>query len=383
LVALADLQGPEAHAVLAELRSTQPVAWVPALSAWLVTPRGLALQAMRDADAFTVDDPRFSTARVVGPMMLSVEGAEHDRHRAPFARPFRLKPVRERFGDVVTAEADALIDAIDGDGVADLRRALAGPLAAAIVMHALGLDPADRPAVLGWYERIVASVDGIAAGAEPTVAGSAAFEELAGAIEGALDGESLVATAAGDGGLSRDEVVSNAAVLMFGGIETTEGMIANALLHLLENPGELARVRADPSLVAGAIEESLRLEPAAATIDRYATRDVEFGGAPIRAGDLVTISIAGANRDPDVFPDPDRYVVTRENARLHLAFAHGPHVCIGMHLARLEAHTAVARVLERLPGLRLEDGSAPAARGLVFRKPDALRVQWTPPAGVG
>jgi cytochrome P450 len=372
---LADLQGPQVHAVLARLRESEPVAWVPALGAWLVTRRDLALAAMRDASTFTVDDPRFSTARVVGPMMLSVEGAEHDRHRAPFAAPFRLKPVRERFGDVVLAETDALIDALPRSRSADLRRGVAGPLAAAIVMHALGLAAADRDAVLGWYEGIVASVSGIAAGEAPTPQGAAAFGELARAIEGALDGESLVAAAASaDGGLSREEVVSNAAVLMFGGIETTEGMIANALLHLLTNPGELARVRAEPSLVPGAVEESLRLEPAAATIDRYATRDVEFGGAPIRAGDLMTISIAAANRDPSAFADPDRYDVTRENARLHLAFAHGPHVCIGMHLARLEAQAAVRRVLERLPELRLAEPAAPT--GLVFRKPPELRVTW-------
>jgi cytochrome P450 len=362
------------HPTLARLRASSPVAWVPGLNAWLVTRRDLALAAMRDASTFTVDDRRFSTARVVGPMMLSVEGAEHDRHRAPFAGPFRLKPVRARFGDVALSETDALIDGLSG-APSDLRRELAGPLAAAIVMHALGLDAAVRAAVLGWYEQIVASVSGIAAGSEPTPEGAAAFDDLARAIEGALDGESLVAAAASaDGGLSRDEVVSNAAVLMFGGIETTEGMIANVLLHLLSNPGELARVRADPSLVPGAVEESLRLEPAAATIDRYATRDVSFGGASIRAGDLVTISIAGANRDPDVFDDPDRFDVTRSNARLHLAFAHGPHVCIGMHLARLEAHAAVARVLERLPGLALAEPAEPT--GLVFRKPAALRVTW-------
>ena len=134
-------------------------------------------------------------------------------------------------------------------------------------------------------------------------------------------------------------------------------------------------MRADPSLVAGAVEESLRLEPAAAVVDRYATRDTELAGAPIRARELVVVSIAGANRDPSVFPDPDRFDIRRENAKLHAAFAHGPHVCIGMHLARLEAHTAVARVLERLPGLRLADG-VPPARGLVFRKPDAVRVVW-------
>jgi cytochrome P450 len=146
-----------------------------------------------------------------------------------------------------------------------------------------------------------------------------------------------------------DEVVSNAAVMLFGGIETTEGMIANAIAHLLSHPDQLAAVRAEPALLANAIEESLRLEPAAAVIDRYATAATQLAGARIGERELVTVSIAGANRDPAVFAEPDAFDVRRPNAKLHAAFAHGPHVCIGMHLARLEAHTAVARVLERLP----------------------------------
>jgi cytochrome P450 len=112
-------------------------------------------------------------------------------------------------------------------------------------------------------------------------------------------------------------------------------------------------------------------------VDRYATADVELGGAAIRRGDLVRVSVAAANRDPSAFADPDRFDVRRENARQHLAFARGPHVCIGMHLARLEAHTAVGRLLERLPGLRLDPARPSAPAGLVFRKPPALYVVWS------
>jgi cytochrome P450 len=147
-------------------------------------------------------------------------------------------------------------------------------------------------------------------------------------------------------------------------------MIANALWHLLTNPDALDSVRDDPALLANAVEESLRLEPAAATIDRYATRDAD----PIRGGELVSVSIAAANRDPAVFADPDRFDVRRENARLHLAFAHGPHVCIGMHLARLEAHIALRALLDRFPDMRLAEPTAP--QGLVFRKPPALLVDF-------
>jgi cytochrome P450 len=336
------------------------------------------MQVMNDPATFTVDDPRFSTGRVVGPSMLTLDGPEHGRHRAPFAAPFRLEAVRERFTALVADETERLIDGIEPAGRAELRRSVAGPLAAAVVMHALGLRDTDPATVLGWYDGIVEAVDELTRGGSSTDRGRTSFAALRDALGPALDREaadSLLA-AAGVGGLERRALVSNAAVLMFGGIETTEGMIANAVLHLLEHPGQRALVEAEPRLLAPAIEESLRLEPAAAMVDRYATRDVRLGGADIHGGDLVRISVTAANRDPAAFPDPDRFDVARPNAARHLAFARGPHVCIGMHLARLEAHTAVGRLLERLPGLRLDGDRPPAPRGLVFRKPAALRVVW-------
>jgi cytochrome P450 len=362
------------HPLLARLRAEEPVAWLPALGAWLVTRRDLALAVMRDAEAFTVDDPRFSTGQVVGRSMLTTDGEEHARQRAPFARPFRLDAVRERFTATVATDADRLIDALEPHGRGELRRGLAGPLAAETMARALGLEDVGVEATLGWYDAIVDATSGLSAGRPVPEAGRSAASELRAAIEARLDGHSLVAAAAG--ALDPAEVSSNAAVLLFGGIETTEGMICNALLHLLSHEDQLALVREEPSLLAGAIEESLRLEPSAASIDRYATRELELGGAAIAAGDLVTVSIAAANRDPDTFPDPDRFDVRRENAGRQLAFAGGPHVCIGMHLARLEAHTAIRRLLDRLPALRLDPERPSAPRGLVFRKPSELHALW-------
>jgi cytochrome P450 len=372
------LSGPDAHVALARLREREPVSWVPALGGWLVLRRDLAMQVMVDAETFTVDDPRFSTGRVVGPSMLTLDGDEHQRHRAPFSRPFRLQAVRERFSELVADEVDRLIDAIEPAAQAELRRSFAGPLAAAVVTHSLGLRDTDTAVVLGWYDAIVAAVTEVTAGGDIPVAGREAFADLSAAIEPVLDGDpesSLLAAAGGDaGGLDRSQVISNAAVMLFGGIETTEGMIANAILHLLAAPDQLALVRADPGRLPNAIEESLRLEPAAAMVDRYATADVTLGDAAIRGGELVRISVTAANRDPAAFPDPDRFDVDRENAQQHLAFARGPHVCIGMHLARLEAHTAVGRLLQRLPRLRLDPARPSAPSGLVFRKPAELNV---------
>ncbi len=370
------------HPALARLREREPVSWLPALDGWLVTRHDLALAAMRDAATYTVDDPRFSTARVVGPSMLSLDGDEHAVHRASFAAPLRPLAVRERFADAARAEADRLLDVFAPDGEAELRRAFAGPLAASIMARALGLEQGEVGAMLGWYDAIVAAVTAVTAGADVPASGREAFESLRERLETVIGesapASSLLAAAADGGGLTTPQIVSNAAVLLFGGIETTEGMISNALLHLLERPDTLAEVRRDPARLEDAIEESLRLEPAAAVIDRYATADAELGGARIVRGELVRISISAANRDPAVFPDPDRLDLDRSGPRGHLAFAGGPHVCLGVHLARVEARAGVDALLRRLPGLRLDPERPSRIQGLVFRKPPTLYVVWGP-----
>jgi cytochrome P450 len=390
-VTLADLES-DPHPVLARLRAGAPACWVPVLGAWLVTGYDLAVAVLRDARTFTVDDPRFSTAKVVGPSMLSLDGARHARHRAPFTRPFRAEEIHARLEAFTRAEAGRLVSAIQPSGAAELRRAVAGPLAVTVMAEALGLGQTDPAQVLAWYDGIVAAVQAeaanagataanagaTAANAGATAAGAAAFAELAASLRQVIAApppSSLLADVTG--ALTADEAISNAGVLLFGGIETTEGMIANAMLHLLSSPGELEFVRADRGLIPAAIEESLRLEPAAAVVDRYATSDTDLGGARIRAGDQVTVSIAGANRDPAVFADPDRFDVRRTNSAKHLAFAHGPHFCLGAHLARLEARITVATLLDLLLELRLDERYPATPRGLVFRKPTDLRVRWS------
>ncbi|HEU5160387.1 MAG TPA: cytochrome P450 [Streptosporangiaceae bacterium] len=393
------------HPLLARLRASEPVSWLPALDGWLVTRRDLALAALRDAATFTVDDPRFSTAQVIGPSMLSLDGAEHARHRDPFARAFRPAATRARFAAFVAAEVDRLVGALRPRGAAELRGELAGPLAVAVIAHALGLRAVDPPTVRSWYEAFVATISDITAGrpgehATAAAAGGAgksageaaherAYARLRASVEAAIreggaaepaepaepaGADPLLVAAARE--LPPADVVANAAVLMFGGIDTTEGMITNAVLHLLDHPGQLALVRAEPALVAEAIEESLRLEPSASVVDRYATRDIELGGAPIRAGDLVRVSLAAAGRDPAAFPDPDRFDVRRAGLGKQLAFAHGPHFCFGAPLARLETHAVLTALLHRLPGLRADPARRHPPRGLVFRKPAALYVRW-------
>jgi len=410
------------HQLLRTLREQEPVSWLPALGGWLVTSHDLASRVMRDSELFTVDDPRFSTARVVGPSMLSLDGAAHRRHRDPFTQAFRGAEASAQLESFAVATARRLVAGIREHGRAELRRSLAGPLAVAVVAELLGLAETEPAVILSWYDAIVSAVTALSAepsrGGPPVAASSAgempspasagstgsttstgsattsasstttasayqaghqAFGALRASIEGVIGrrgASSLLAAAAGSGGLSTDEVVSNAAVLMFGGIETTEGMICNAILHLLSDPGQLGLVLADRQLLSGAVEESLRLEPSAAVVDRYATADVPLDPARIRRGDLVIVSIAAANRDPAVYADPDRFDIRRVNARQNLGFARGPHFCPGAQLARTETCAAIEAMLDQLPGVRLDQEQPASPRGLVFRKPPTLHVRW-------
>ena len=372
-ITLAELDA-DPYPALASLRERTPVAWIPALDGWLVTRRNLCIDVMRDAARFTVDDPRFSTARVVGPSMLSLDGEEHRRHRDPFAMAFRRPQVMERFGERVRAEAMDLVEALRPGGRAEVRRDLAGPLAVRVVAAALDLLDVEPAVVLGWYDEIVAAVDRVSAGGEIGDRAPKAVAALDRHVDATIDHAGGVLADATET-LTRREIVSNAAVMMFGGIETSEGMTTSLFWHVLTTPGALEAIGRDRALIANAVEESLRLEPAAGRVDRYATEDVDLGGAHIRRGDLVIVSLTAANRDPATFPDPDRFEIARGNARSHLAFAQGPHACVGLHLARLETQVALEAAVDRWPGLHLADGATPPT-GLVFRKPRTLPVAW-------
>lgn len=369
-VRLDELEG-DVHRVLAALRPTEPVSWIPALSGWLVIGRAEALQVMRDPSTFTVDDPRFSTGQVIGPSMLSLDGDEHTRHRAPWVAPFRPAAVDESLAEWTRQAAEDRVASLTNEPTIELRSHVAAPLAVDVISHALGLSAAPRVEVLGWYRGIVAAVSEITAGAAVSDRGRQAFASLSRGVSAAIDAgtSAMLAEVAADGDLMEAEIIANAAVVMFGAIETSEGMTANALWHLFTNPDVLAATRADRSLIPDVIEESLRMEPAATVVDRYATADVRVGGAEITAGDYVSVSLAGANRDPAEFPEPDTFNPHRENRRNHLAFVRGPHACIGAHLARIETQAAIEAVLTHLPDHSLDSEATTAPTGLVFRKP--------------
>lgn len=371
-VSIVDLAA-DPHPILRRLRAEQPVAWIDPLEAWLVSSHDLCTEVMLDADTYTVDDPRFSTQQVIGPSMLSLDGVEHRRHRDPFAPPFRAAKMAELRHEI-EIEARRLVAAVAADGGGDLRSRVAAPLAVAVMAGVLDLDNVAVADLLGWYEDIVDAVHVVTGGSPVPRSGLDAFASLKAAVSANLTSSRLLGPVSDEGSLDVDEIVSNVAVLLFGGVVTSESSGAIAFHHLLADPETQDVLRRDRSLVKPFVEETFRIEPSAAAVDRYATRDVELAGSQIAKGDLVRVSLSGANRDPSVFADPDRLDWTRANLGRSLTFARGPHACLGIHLARLETVAVVDALLDE-PGSLVAPNPDPI-EGLVFRVPASVDARW-------
>lgn len=338
--------------LLRRLRETGPVVWVPQLNGWLVTGFSAASAVLRDWRRFTVDDPRFSTARLTGPSMLTLDGDEHDRHRAVFAERYRARTIAEHAASIETLAVDLVDNRSCSDRI-EIRSELARPLAIAVLTDMLGLQDVTVADVQRWYVGLADAFEADARGQSSTPPIDAMRSHT------------------GPGPLNVREQIGNAAIMMLGGIETVEGMICHAVLSIWSDPQ--LRDQADLNLDR-AIDESLRLDPAAARLDRYATESVRIDDAFIQAGDLIIISVIGANRDPGSFVQPDRFNPDRAERGRHLGFAVGKHYCLGVHLARLETHSALRALRLRFPGTRIDPMSTDPSKGLVFRKPDRVSL---------
>ena len=359
--------------VFAQMREHDPVFCQPGIDGetmiWFVT-RHDDVAAMLLDERF-VRDPRLALAdeqlaaqepppaiAAIDNHMLNRDGDDHRRLRRLVTKAFTPKVV-EQLRPRIQSIADELLDAVEARGAMDLSAEYAFPLPITVIAELLGVANADQDRFREWSDAIITPVVGPEA-LERFLGQMGEFVEYLTELFAARRAQpqddlvsALLAARDASDALTEEEVFGTVVLLIVAGHETTVGLIGNAVVSLLSHPEQLARVRADASLIPAAIEEVLRYEgPVERTLNRWAATDVELGGQTIRRGELVIAILGAADRDPDRFPEPDRLDVRREDTR-HLAFGRGSHYCLGAPLARLEAEIALETLVRRLPGLRL------------------------------
>jgi len=310
-------------------------------------------------------------------IMLGMDDPEHRRYRALVSTAFGPKAIARWQAQLIDPIASDLIDRFAGRGHAELVREFTFPYPTQVIAGMLGLPRADYQRFQRWSIAILSVFTKRAA----AIAASEQVKEYLARIlddrrrEPRDDLISDLAQAELDGErLSDEEIYSFLRLLLPAGVETTYRSTGNLLFSLLSRPDQLDAVRADRSLIPQAIEETVRYEAPLLNITRIATRDTVLGGVPIPAGSTLMTMLAAANRDESRWNDPDHYDIFRA-VRPSVAWGQGPHICLGMHLARVEMRVALNLLLDRLPGLRLDpDGDDPHIRGQVFRSPTSLPV---------
>jgi cytochrome P450 len=318
---------------------------------------------------------------VMGRTLLELEGAEHRASRALVSPSFRTALLERWRSELVEVVVHELIDRFAPRGRAELAREFTFAFPVQVIARIMGLPRQDYLR----FQRLSIELLNVVYDWDCGIAASASLkayftEVLADRRRNPQD--DLISTLAESEidatRLTDDEIFAFLLLILPAGVETTYRASGNLMVALLTEPALMAGLRADRGMLRGAFEEALRWEPPITTVVRRAVRDCELGGVAIPAGTHVSVSVAAANRDPTRYPDPDRFVPTRRNIA-HLTFGGGPHLCLGMHLARMEATVAINALLDRLPDLRLDSNvSAPHVVGVAFRSPATLPVEFTP-----
>ena len=346
-----------------------------------------------DVQQMLRDNQTFSSAIIIQAfgdvlgrhVMLGMDEPEHGRHRALVSRAFAQKALAKWEDSLVGGVGNELIDRFASKGSADLVTDFTFPYPTQIIAGLLGLPRKDYPQFQRWSISLLSFTINPERGKAASLALEEYFTPILAArrVEPRDDLISRLAVAEIDGEhLSDDEIFSFLRLLLPAGVETTYRSLGNLLFGLFSNPEQLEAVRADRSLIPQAIEEAVRWEPPLLTITRIATEDTELGGVAIPEGSSVMPMLGAANRQEDRYEDPDTFDIFRP-ARPNIGWGYGTHVCLGMHLARLEMRVAINLLLDRLPNLRLDpDGNDPHIRGQVFRSPTSLPVLFDADPGV-
>jgi cytochrome P450 len=387
------------HAVIARLRAEDPVHFVPGFGFWMVTRHDDVRRLFTDPDA--TNDPRAYEHWMAPPegsfmrwaadhSLFALPPDEHARVRRLVSAAFTPRAIARMNAQVLEVIEQFAAPLRGRTGVVDLLAEYTDPIPNAVISRITGVPPRGGEEAR-FRELAQETIRGFFSLADPEAKqrGGAAFEELAGWVRQMAEErrrhprEDLISdlVCARDRGdaMSDDEVVTLMAGILSAGSETTAvgGLIA--IMVLFQHPEALARLRRDRSLIPSAVNEILRYAFGGGFgLPRYAVRDFELRGRQIRKGQMLLLSFSGAQRDPSVFPDPDRFDIERDTSELTV-FGHGPHYCLGVHLAQTEMRGMLDAALDFLPeGARYREDLVEWQRLVFFRRPLNLPVEFSP-----
>ncbi|QRN92934.1 cytochrome P450 [Archangium violaceum] len=385
-----------------ELRTHEPVYWSDAVHAWFVSRYDDVLACLRDphlsANRLKLFENQMSALgtdvirdymAVSSRQMQMRDGVDHLRLRRQASPGFSPQAL-DAWRPTIRRTMEMLVDRVLPLRRMNLVKELSYQLPPLVIAELLGIPAQDRGRFQQWawpmaaFSQPTPGADILTLARQANEATIEMSRYLVGTIEERRhspghDVLSRMVQAQQDGQMTLDELVANAIVILSAGHLTTTDQFSNAIHDLLAHPDQFQKLKDDPSLLRSAVEEIIRFNPAVPFTFRIATRDIQLRGRNIRPGDIVFLGLAAANRDPAVFPDPDRFDITRDSVhQKHMSFGFGSHHCLGAGLARRELEIAIEVLLHRIPGLQRDESEVPRLKchSLLFRGLEALHVKW-------
>lgn len=382
------------YPLLAEMVEDHPVVYNEAMESFMISRYEDVERAFKDP-VFTSDNYSWQLEPVHGPTILQMDGREHSKHRNLVTPAFRGSELTSTFMPVIARNSRDLIDAFVDDGEVDLVDQYTTRYPINVIVDMLGLPKEDHAKFHGWYTSIMAFLSNLTGDEAATARGLETKEQLETYMLPIIaerrqnPGEDLLSTlctAEVDGEMMSDlEVKAFVSLLLTAGGETTDKSMANMFLRLIENPDQMQAVRDDRALIRNAFAETLRHTPPVQMIMRQPSEDVEMHGTTIPAGSTVTCLIAGANRDPRHYADPDRFDIFRDDLEVdkafsgaanHTSFCLGRHFCVGAMLALAEVEIGTNQLLDSMGDIAFV-GDPPPGSGVFTRSPTSMPLTFT------